>query len=269
MDDEDGEKRARFFEDKKRRRERQLKEKKKRLDGSDSEGKEDSEDGGEETQLGAYDSLIHLGSTSRAPLTQTKRTPETEQIERELNKIELNNPNTSPQYQANLKKTGSIESQENTKEDRSSLLTHDDYLIELDFTSEQEDDSLEEISHMQANSLTSCFNVGVDGASSDTPDQSVNQEEAPANTTSSVTQHETITEVKSEPNKEEVLVKEEPGTKSQVITAEFYRKFIEASTAHGKPPLNPKDERRLYQDINGKFRQGLGTLQNLDQHLPI
>jgi hypothetical protein len=84
---------------------------------------------------------------------------------------------------------------------------------------------------MQANSLTSCFNVGVDGASSDTPGQSVNQEEAPANTTSSVTQHETI-EVKSESNKEEVLVKEEPGTKSQVITAEFYRKFIEASTAH-------------------------------------
>ena len=33
MEDEDGEKRAKFFEDKKRERERQLKERKKRLDG--------------------------------------------------------------------------------------------------------------------------------------------------------------------------------------------------------------------------------------------
>jgi hypothetical protein len=33
MDDKDGGKRARFFEDKKRERERQLKERKKRLDG--------------------------------------------------------------------------------------------------------------------------------------------------------------------------------------------------------------------------------------------
>jgi hypothetical protein len=38
MEDKDGEKRARFFEDKKRERERQLKERKKRLDGSESEG---------------------------------------------------------------------------------------------------------------------------------------------------------------------------------------------------------------------------------------
>jgi hypothetical protein len=36
MGDEDGEKRARFFKDKKKKRERQLKERKKRLDGSDS-----------------------------------------------------------------------------------------------------------------------------------------------------------------------------------------------------------------------------------------
>ncbi len=45
MVDEDGEKRARFFKDKKKKRERQLKERKKRLDGSDSEEKEDGEDG--------------------------------------------------------------------------------------------------------------------------------------------------------------------------------------------------------------------------------
>ncbi len=64
MGDEDGEKRARFFKDKKKKREEQLKDRKKRLDGSDSEGKEDSVDGREETQLGAYDSLTLLGSTS-------------------------------------------------------------------------------------------------------------------------------------------------------------------------------------------------------------
>ncbi len=150
-----------------------MKERKKRLDGSDSEGKEDSEDGREETQLGAYDSLTPLGSTSCAPLTQTKGTPETEQIEREFNKIELNNTTTSPQYQENLKKTDLIEPKVSTKEDRSCLLTNDDY-INLDFSSEQEDDSLEDISHMQENSLTSCFNVGVDGTSSDKPDQAVN-----------------------------------------------------------------------------------------------
>ncbi len=51
MEDGDGEKREAFFKDKKKRRERQLEERKKRLDGSDSEGKEDSEDGREETQL--------------------------------------------------------------------------------------------------------------------------------------------------------------------------------------------------------------------------
>ena len=46
----------------------------------------------------------------------------------------------------------------NTKEDRSGLLTNDDY-IDLDFTSEAEDDSLEDISHMQENSLTSCCQI--------------------------------------------------------------------------------------------------------------
>jgi hypothetical protein len=107
---------------------------------------------------------------------------------------------------------------------------------------------------MQANSLTSCFNVGVDGASSDKPDQSANQEESPAETTSALTQQKTLTEVKLESNTEEVLVKEEPGTKSQVITAEFYRKFIEASTGYGKPPLYPKDER----DYIGILKEDFG-----------
>jgi hypothetical protein len=86
---------------------------------------------------------------------------------------------------------------------------------------------------MQANSLTSCFNVGVDGVSSDKPDQSANQEEDPSEPISAVTQQETLSIVKLESNTEEFLVKEEPGTRSQVITADFYRKFIEASTGKG------------------------------------
>jgi hypothetical protein len=92
-----------------------MKEKNKLIDGSDSEGKKNSEDGREETPLGAYDTLTPLGSTSCAHLTQTKGTPETEQIERELNKIELNNTNTSPLYQEDLKKTVSFEPKENLK----------------------------------------------------------------------------------------------------------------------------------------------------------
>jgi hypothetical protein len=113
------------------------------------------------------------------------------------------------------------------------------------------------ISHMQANSLFSCFNVGVDGTSSNKPDQSANQEEAPAETTSAATQQETLSEVKLEANTKEVLVKEEPGTRSQVITAEFYRKFIEASTGHGKPPLNPKDKIDYIRILKENFGKAL------------
>ena len=66
MEDEDGDKRAKFFEDKKRERERerQLKERKKRLDGSNSEGDEGSVKEGEQTQMGAYNSLTLLGTTT-------------------------------------------------------------------------------------------------------------------------------------------------------------------------------------------------------------
>ena len=59
MGDEDGDKRQKYFEDRKRERERQLKERKKRLDVSDSEGDEGSVKEGEQTQMGAYDSLTH------------------------------------------------------------------------------------------------------------------------------------------------------------------------------------------------------------------
>ncbi len=71
------------------------------------------------------------------------------------------------------------------------------------------------------------------------------------------TQQETLSEVKLEANTEEVLVKKEPGTKSQVITAEFYRKFIEASTGHGKPPLNPKDKRDCIRVLKENFGKAL------------
>jgi hypothetical protein len=111
MGDGDMEKREMFFKNKKKRRERQVKEKKKLLDGSDSEGNEDSEDGREDTQAGAYDSLTLLGSTSCAPLTQIKGTPDTDQIERELNKIELNNTTNSPLKNENINQTDSSEQQ--------------------------------------------------------------------------------------------------------------------------------------------------------------
>ncbi len=78
MDDKNGDKRARFFEDKNRERERQLKERKKRLDGSDSEGDEGGVKEGKHTQMGAYDSLTLLGATTCTTPSQTKGTPETE-----------------------------------------------------------------------------------------------------------------------------------------------------------------------------------------------
>jgi hypothetical protein len=62
MEDEDGEKRARFFDDKKRERERQLKERKKRLDGNDSEGEGSSVSEGE--QMSARSSLCAIVMTS-------------------------------------------------------------------------------------------------------------------------------------------------------------------------------------------------------------
>jgi hypothetical protein len=55
MGDEDGEKRQKYFEDRKRERERQLKERIKRLDGSDSEVDEGDVKEGKQTQMGAYD----------------------------------------------------------------------------------------------------------------------------------------------------------------------------------------------------------------------
>ncbi len=96
MGDGDGEKMATFFVDKKKERERQLKEKKKKLlDGSSSEEPGDDKGGGDETQTGTYNSLTPLGATTRTSPPQIKGNLEPEQIAREVDRIELNNSNTS------------------------------------------------------------------------------------------------------------------------------------------------------------------------------
>jgi hypothetical protein len=163
---EDGEKMASFYEDKKRERERQLKKRKKLLDGSSSEKSGDDDGERDETQAGAYDSLTPLGTTTRISPSQTEGNLEPEQIAIELDKIELNNLNTS-QENTNSTITITGEPQETSvqspKSSRSHLNPHHAFLgqltgsaeVELDFSSEEED-SLANISHMQAESLDSC-----------------------------------------------------------------------------------------------------------------
>ena len=99
------------FEDRKRERERQLKERKKRLDRSDSEGDEGGVKEGKQTQMGAYDSLTLLGTTTCTTPSQTKGTTETEHLSSKLNKIELNNTTNSPLKNENINQTDSSEQQ--------------------------------------------------------------------------------------------------------------------------------------------------------------
>jgi hypothetical protein len=154
-----------------------LKEKKKRLDGIDSEGSVGCEDEREQIQTGSYDSLTPLGTTTCTLPTQTKGTPETEQIERELNNIELNNTNTSPLKNEYIKRTtDSSELQGDFTNLRSGNLVDYDNEIELDSSSEDED-SLGDISHMEENSLSTCFNVSVNEEFPARPEQSANQAE--------------------------------------------------------------------------------------------
>ncbi len=167
---EDGEKMATFFEDKKKERERQMKERKKLLDGSSSEESGDDGGGRDEFQTGAYDSLMPLGTTTRTFPSQTKGNLEPEHIPIELDKIELNNLNTS-QENTNSTRTNASEPQETPVQSPKSIRSHQNphhaFLgqltgsadVELDFSSEEED-SLSNISHMQAGSLDTCFNVG-------------------------------------------------------------------------------------------------------------
>ncbi len=86
---------ATFFEDRKKERERQMKERKKLLEGSSRGERGDDEGGGVETQIGAYDSLTPLGTTTHTSPSQIKGNLETELIAIELNKIELNHLSTS------------------------------------------------------------------------------------------------------------------------------------------------------------------------------
>ena len=170
---EGGEKMATFFEDKKKERERQLKERKKKklLDGSSSEESGDDKGGRDETQTGAYNSLTPLGTTRTSP-SQIKGSLEPEQIAIEIDRIELNNSNTSRENLNNSH--GNLNtSQENTNSKRISTgelqgiperspvfsgLTGIP-LVKLDFSSEEEG-SLGSIAHMPEESLESCFNVG-------------------------------------------------------------------------------------------------------------
>jgi hypothetical protein len=122
-EDEDVDKRQKYFEDRKRERERQLKEKRKLLDGSDSELDEGEVKEGKQTQMGAYDSLTLLGTTTCNSPSQTKGTPETEHISSELNKIELNKSTNSPLRNENSKLTNSREPQ-GSQQNQQVWLTH-------------------------------------------------------------------------------------------------------------------------------------------------
>jgi hypothetical protein len=65
------------------------------LDGSSSEEGGDDKGGRDETQTGAYDSLTPLDATTRTSPSQIKGNLEPEQIAIEIDRIELNNSNTS------------------------------------------------------------------------------------------------------------------------------------------------------------------------------
>ena len=253
MEDEDGDKRAKFFEDKKRERERQLKERKKRLDGSDSEGDEGSVKEGEQTQMGAYDSLTLLGTTTCNTPSQTKGTPETELISSELNKIELNKSTNSPLRNENSKTTNPKEPQAN-KINRSGSLTDDNDDIELDYDLFDEEDSLTNLEHMQENSLDAHFDVGDDKG---LPVRTDNQEENPVSSSAADTQEKDLIVAKTEPTVGETIVKVEPGSRSQVITADFFRRFLEAGLVRGKTPINQKDEREFIRILKEQFNQAL------------
>jgi hypothetical protein len=254
MEDEDGDRRARFFEDKKRERERQLKERKKRLDGSDDEGDEGSVKEGEQTQMGAYDSLTLLGTTTCNTPSQTKGTPETELISSELNKIELNKSTNSPLRNESSKVTNLRETKTNTI-NRSGTLTGDDDEVEIDYFFDEED-SLKNLAqeHMQENSLDAHFSVGTDEGLSTRGD---NQEEILEEPSPVDTQEKELTVPKAEPATEEVIVKVEPGTRSQVITVDFFRRFLQAGLVRGKTPINQRDEREFIRVLKEQFSQAL------------
>jgi hypothetical protein len=115
--------------------------------------------------------------------------------------------------------------------------------VELDFSSEEEG-SLEDISHMQAESLESYFNVGNNDNQATEEAQSKKQDELEGN-------------LKEEPSTRDVEVKTEPETQALVITADIYRKFLEKNTGFGKTPIYARDERDFHRILKAQFNQTL------------
>jgi hypothetical protein len=252
MGDEDGDKRQKYFEDRKRERERQLKEKKKRLDGSDSEVDEGDLKEGKQTQIGAYDTLTLLGTTTCTTSSQTKGTTETEQLSSELNKIELNQTTNSPLISENIKQTDSSEQQVDAL-NRSGTPTDDNDENDFDLLSDEED-SLTHFEHVQENSLEAHFDVVTDGEGQT---RTGNQEVNPVGSATASTQEGHLTTLKTELLTEEVIVKVEPGARSQVITVEFFRRFLEAGLVRGKTPINQREEREFIRVLREQFNQAL------------
>jgi hypothetical protein len=202
--------------------------------------------------MGAYNTLTLLGTTTCTNPSQTKGTTETEQLSSELNKIELNKTTNSPLTSENIKQTDSIEQQVGAL-NRSSTPTDDDDDIDIDLLSEEED-SLAHFEHMQENSLDAHFNVSTVEEGQARAD---NQEETPVGPASSLNQEKNPIVLKTEPASEEIIVKIEPEARSQVITADFFRRFLEAGLVRGKTPINQRDEREFIRVLKEQFSQAL------------
>ncbi len=125
--------------------------------------------------------------------------------------------------------------------------------IDIDLLSDEED-SLIHLEHMQENSLDAHFNVGTDGEEQTRTD---NQEENPVGPATAITQEGDLITLKTEPPTEEVIVKVEPGTRSQVITVEFFRRFLEAGLVRGKTPINQREEKEFIRVFRDQFNQAL------------
>ena len=246
----DGEKMATFFEDKKKERERQQKGRRKLLDGSSSEGSGDDKGGRDETQTGTYNSLTPLGATTRTSPPQIKGHIEPEQIARELNEIKLNHPNTSHENSntstesTNSKRIDTGELQKTSRRSPVFCGLTGIPLVELDYFSSEELDSLGNLTHMQEGSLESCFNVGNN-------DNQTNEEAQPEE------RGELEVILKEEPVAKDVEIKAEPGTQALVITADIYRKFLEQHTGFGKTPINAKNEREFHRTLKVQFSKTL------------
>ncbi len=100
------------------------------------------------------------------------------------------------------------------------------------------------ISHMQAGSFDTCFNVG-------------NNDNQSTEEVQSGKQGELVGNLKEEPDTRSAEVKTEPGTQALVITADIYHKFLEKNTGFGKTPINARDERDFHRILKAQFNQAL------------